>query len=75
MTAKEKAEQLVNNMYYSDIETMSKHCAKQCALLTVYQIIKSIPCIPSSIPCEDINDCIIQAREFWQEVKKEIEKL
>jgi len=47
----------------------------ECALIAVDEILKSIPCIPSPIPCEDINDCIIQAREFWQKVKKEIKSL
>jgi hypothetical protein len=70
MRPKEKAEELVHKMY-----GVTDYQAKQSALIAVDEVIKSIPCIPSPIPCEDINDCIIQAREFWQEVKQEIEKL
>jgi hypothetical protein len=80
MTPKEKAKRLVENYchkisLFSSLEIHYIELAKQCALIAVDEVIKSIPCIPSPIPCEDINDCTIQAREFWQEVKKEIEKL
>ncbi len=75
MTAKEKAQEIVEQM--SDfiprfdhneenlnIETIIR-CAKQCALIAVDEIIDFT-----------INNCCEhQNRKFWQEVKREIEKL
>jgi hypothetical protein len=79
MTPKEKAKELVDK-FYPNVQWKlgQEDCldrAKRCALIAVDEVIKSIPCIPSPIPCEDINACIIQAREFWQKVKTEIENL
>ena len=82
MIAKEKAEELINKFIphtkvFHEVLGWEEYIdsAKECALIAVDEVIKSIPCIPSPIPCEDINDCIIQAREFWQKVKKEIKSL
>ena len=75
MTPKETAEQLVNNMYYTDIEVMSKHCAKQCALLTVYQIIKIDKLANENLDYKEYSNDCADFRSYWQEVKQEIEKL
>jgi hypothetical protein len=59
MTAKEKAEELVNRMYH--YQWREKERAKQCAL----------------IACEEVLGYMGADRgtEFWEEVKREIEKL
>jgi len=77
MTPKEKAEELINKfnkveIYISieptDIECELKHTqgntAKQCALITVDEIL-SIKIVRK----DELID------EYWEEVKKEIEKL
>jgi len=79
MTAKEKAQEIVEQM--SDfiprcdhneenlnIETIIR-CAKQCALIAVDEIIRSNP---QSNP---FNTEVYSTMEYWQEVKTEILKL
>jgi hypothetical protein len=68
MTPKEKAEELINkyfNFIYLDLDYEQ---SKQCALIVVDEILG------------DIDDSILhpqnkEAIEYWQKVKKEIEKL
>lgn len=65
MTPKEKAEELVNK--YSllvpiEFGGMNKESAKQCALIAVDEILK--------LPFENQSE-----RNYWQQVKIEIEKL
>ena len=74
-TPKLKAKELVDRYYWTFGDGYLGEQHIQCALIAVDEMIKSIPCIPSPIPCEDINDCTIQAREFWQKVKKEIKSI
>lgn len=86
MTPKEKAKELVDKIFESDhcgIKHQPNHrycdCteinyfqAKQCALIAVDEIIKSIPCR------EDYGGngwILIDNSEYWQEVETEIEKL
>lgn len=70
MNAKEKAEELVDRYFkkFYDDSGMgwSEFCAKQCALIAVDEIIKSLR-----------KDLAIfeLGKGYWQEVKKEIEKL
>jgi hypothetical protein len=72
MTAKEKAKELVDKywihlragMLYDD---EAKEDAKQCALIAVDEHFKGM-----SLTFGCIND---RSFKFWQEVKKEIEKL
>jgi hypothetical protein len=59
MTAKEKAKELVDS-YYWELENDYK--AKQCALIAVDEILKL-----------ELNDGY--DKEYWQQVKNEIEKL
>jgi len=81
MTAKEKAEELVERflkgtylIHSVNIKTIDQ-VAKKCALICVEEIIKSTP----TSPCN--NDIVykkirrVQAKEFWEQVKQEIEKL
>lgn len=59
MTPKEKAEQLINKMYYTQSSPTIWNQAKQCALIAINEIL-NIGCI--EVP-------------YWTEVKAEIEKL
>jgi hypothetical protein len=71
MTPKEKAEKLVNKFYIEgDMlkESHSYRLAKKCALIAVDEIIASNP-----IAFDEDDNCI--AKQWWQEVKTEIEKL
>ena len=62
-TAKEKATELVSKFQNTDIW---KNTAKKCAIIAVDEIINALPSF-------DMVD--IQERDYWQEVKKEIELL
>ena len=78
MTPKEKAEQLVNMFREfadgTDIETdryspkIEKEKSKQCALMAVDEVIKSLP--PFEYGLE-----FVAKIEFWNNVKQEIEAL
>ena len=68
MTPKEKAKQLIEAMAFSCRECDYEAKAKQCALIAVDEIIASNP-----IAFDEDDNCI--AKQWWQEVKKEIEKL
>jgi hypothetical protein len=81
MTPQEKAEELIDKfhikVYVSFIENsipsivnalMLYNSAKECALIAVDEIIKSNP-----IAFDEDDNCI--AKQWWQEVKTEIEKL
>ena len=85
MTAKEKANQLLDNYWLMEKinPSLSKEQAKQFALIAVDEIINSSPLEPNFA---DWDDCggedryfydaqKTHALHFWQEVKKEIEKL
>ena len=73
MTPKEKAQELFGkyamylraNLMYDE---EANEDAKQCALIAVEEIIKSNP-----IAFDEDDNCI--AKQWWQEVKTEIEKL
>lgn len=70
MTAKEKAEELFGNLYE---EGLSDRQAKQCAIITVNEIINDYSSyrVKSWI---SLNGAI-SLKEYWEEVKQEIEKL
>lgn len=78
MTAEEEALELVNKFTY-EISGIDKYnycldshirfTAKQCALITVYEIIKAIP------DASDDDSPYNHELVWWQEVKQEIEKL
>ena len=70
-SAKEKAEELVGKYQKLDIEiggqydgylTMKIHDAKQCAFIAIEEIL-------------DLDDFSVEGREYWQEVKEELQKL
>ncbi len=65
MTPKEKAKDLFDKIY--NISGLTKE-SKQLALIAVDEIIASNP-----IAFDEDDNCI--AKQWWQEVKQEIEKL
>jgi hypothetical protein len=67
MTPKEKARELVEAMAFSCRECDYESKAKQCALIAVEEIKEAIFWHPFESPNFEL--------EYWQEVKKEIEKL
>lgn len=66
MTPKEKAKELVDK-YYIFNHIGNRHAIK-CALIAVEEIIEANP-----IAFDEDENCI--AKQWWQEVKTEIEKL
>jgi hypothetical protein len=73
MTPKEKADKLCIDFLMKPNNTdirfgMDKQLAKQCALIAVDEIIASNP-----IAFDEDDNCI--AKQWWQEVKTEIELL
>ena len=73
MTAKEKAKELVERFQYKGIYItdvrMSEECAIESALICVDEILENIPNEVMSYKPFMMNT------DYWQEVKKEIEKL
>ena len=67
MTSKEKAEELIVN-YKMQIIKLNYDEAKQCALIAVDEILKMIDKSMQGFLDSDII-------AYWQQVKKEIEKL
>jgi hypothetical protein len=69
MTAKEKAEELVNKFsFFADtLHNGNKENAKQCALISVDEIVQSHYVVMVGVT-KSIED-------YWNEVKQEIEKL
>jgi hypothetical protein len=68
MTPKEKAQELFENMYYkieSDELGKDEESAKECALIAVDEIIDEYQKIFPNV----------NRRNYWDEVKQEIEKL
>lgn len=73
MTPKEKAEELYNKMcsampHHSTTNANVYLISQQCALIAVDEIIQANP-----IAFDENDNCI--AKQWWQEVKTEIEKL
>ena len=66
MTPKEKAKELVDKFRIS--KAITEGYGKKCALIAVDEIIASNP-----IAFDEDDNCI--AKQWWQEVKTEIEKL
>lgn len=82
MTAKEKAESIIKKHLTAiaeeslDCEKILFYSAKQCALITVDQIIKNNPTNPiKGGYIENLYDNIEESIGFWKEVKREIKKL
>jgi hypothetical protein len=73
MTAKEKAKELYDKMYLvpelNGSCILTKHTAKQCALIAVDEIIKEYSTLPH------FGELYLENIEYYQEVKQEIELL
>jgi hypothetical protein len=81
MTAKEKAEKLINmfsphaknwDCFY-DVPLDENH-AKQCALIAVDEIINALNDDQSTLGLYE-NGVAVTDKSFWQEVKQELENL
>ncbi len=78
MNSKDKAAELVlkfqsyaDTYHYGNLSN-----AKQCALILVDEILKSEPTEPShTVYWDVISDLLDPAKEYWESVKQEIEKL
>jgi len=68
LTPKETAEQLVEKYSSLDGNYNTYHYDKQCALICVDEKIETLDRIAFLVDCVDL-------REYYQEVKKEIEQL
>ena len=78
MTAEEKAKELTWRYYFSIVNAISDdysstpfEIAKDFALMTVDEILESVPKQPSI----SITMPHFEATVYWEEVKQEIEKL
>jgi hypothetical protein len=74
MTPKEKAQELFDKMYEYAI---FDEAAKQCALIAVNELIESFNSIydASIRNIEKYSDAKYGMKDYWDEVKQEIEKL
>jgi hypothetical protein len=66
MTAKEKANELVDKMLNQQSYSEDLYDAKQCALVAVDEILND---------CDASSPFEVDRIDFWQQVKTEIEKL
>jgi len=71
MTAKDKAEQLVDKMYMPENIYQGHELAKQCAIIAVDEIIKA----KTKILDKGDGWQLVESNIYWQEVKQEIENL
>ena len=75
MTPKEKANELVDKFNKPNTTNYPYvHNAQQCALIAVDEIINSNP-YKLSLEGEFLTEHITYDINFWEEVKKEIEKI
>ncbi len=74
MTPKDKAEQLIGKMCLNDFTDENIEQCKQFALIAVDEVINSAPFF-----CYDDEDnfyrSVTDAKQYWEQVKQEIEKL
>jgi hypothetical protein len=80
MTPQQRAQMIYNKLvvhiqrYDEYVDDRSKFNAKQCALIAVDEIINSNP-YKLSLEGKFLTEHITYDINFWEEVKKEIEKL
>lgn len=81
MTPKEKAEELVEKFWIevedNDYQTrkMSFKQAKQCALISVDEILNWPQVLDTVRISKDVNEFYVRPSRYWTEVKEEINKL
>jgi hypothetical protein len=73
MTPKEKADELIRKYYrwglHKDGQSLSWLESKECALIAVDEILQNVYDDRATIGRQNLTD-----KEYWTEVKKEIEK-
>lgn len=72
MTPKEKAKDLVEKMSSKSAVFKINKLSKQCAIIAVDELIKESSSKSMTIR---FPKCNLSDKEYWQEVKKEIENL
>ena len=76
MTPKEKAKELANR-FYNEVKYMER--AKECALVVVNELIKNSYFKAELLTLRSKGFLFINpltdSKEYWQEIKEEIEKL
>lgn len=72
MTPEQKASELINKMYYTQSSPTNWVQAKECALITVNEMISNMPYGFCSGIRPDYKGMDL---DYWEEVKQEIEKL
>ena len=79
MTPKEKARELVDKMSYNNFDedhNCSNYVAKNCALIAVDEIIEGVEkAFDEYEKANNVYHNDITKKEYWQEVKQEINKL
>lgn len=79
MTPKEKAVQLVQQMYLNgstdSCEVCRENAANRTALIAVDEIINASPSLPILGDGGTFGEDIMLSSEYWQQVKTEIENL
>jgi hypothetical protein len=74
MTPKEKADELIRKYYrwglHKDGQSLSWLESKECALIAVDEILQNVYDDRATIGRQNLTD-----KEYWTEVKQEIEKL
>lgn len=87
--SKEKAQELFTNYRFvlsipnAPLGESKDNIAKQCALIAVDEILESQPRYPSEVDWDDCGATQVyyyqaqreEAKQYWQEVKEEINKL
>jgi hypothetical protein len=71
MTPKEKARELYDK-YWKIIDTLT---TKQCALIAVDEVLENVNYFFSELEKDGLPNKFDDEIEYWQEVKKEINKL
>ena len=79
-TPKEKAMELVTSFFW---ELENDYISKRCALIAVDEILESQPRYPSEVDWDDCGATQVyyyqaqreEAKQYWQQVKQEIQKL
>ena len=78
MDSVEKAKELVSRFEFTNYMGQSEEYAKQCALVTVDELVKDSTIHFSAFKCDGDRNCFLYMElliSYWERVKQEIEKL
>jgi len=70
MTPKEKANELIDKMYFSSLK-ITKKDAKNCTLIAINEIMEQLDEVRNITG----SSYVLRMIDYWQDVKTEIEKL